>query len=438
MNRTLEGRKVVVIGGGWSGIASAWYLRRAGAEVELIEAGPRLGGRSGSVALGDRSVTLGGKNVGATYRRFREFVDEHGPAVWEPFGISTSQLRGGKIVPIDGEHRLRATLRMLARARPAEAIRLLRCARAIRADGANRFLDSPLSARAERVGNPPLSEVFSGELAANLVRPMTVRMNGAELDESYLGNFGTNLALVLDRFEQLSEGFEPVLDRFADSVALSTGTVVRGVRPRRDGAAIVLDGGDGVSDVEADAVVVATPAPAAAELIRAVDAEAARALDEIPYYPVGVVVAEYEQEIFGTAARALVFPEGHMISNAGAYGKADLGTVRYTFSGRAARPLLARSPGTAELLRLGEEGLGAYLPWGGRPAHAAVSAVWRQGLCAYGPWHRRLGDQLRSVGGASGSIAFAGDYLAGASIEACFVSAERAVAALVDGAAAAR
>lgn len=44
MNVPLSGKKVLIVGGGPSGISAAYHLRRAGHEVEIREAGPVLGG----------------------------------------------------------------------------------------------------------------------------------------------------------------------------------------------------------------------------------------------------------------------------------------------------------------------------------------------------------------------------------------------------------
>lgn len=153
MSTTLIGKRAIVIGGGWSGIAAAWYLHLAGANVSLFDANSSLGGRSQSVLLGERSVTLGGKNIGRRYERFRDFVSENGGGKWEHFGISTSQIGRGRVRAIEGTRRNSATLRILRRARLRDLAHLLRAARAVRRDTTNRFLDGPDFLHAIRFGD---------------------------------------------------------------------------------------------------------------------------------------------------------------------------------------------------------------------------------------------------------------------------------------------
>lgn len=54
-------RRVGIIGGGIAGAAAAWALDRAGFEVTLLEASPRLGGnaKTHTWAVGDRAITTG-------------------------------------------------------------------------------------------------------------------------------------------------------------------------------------------------------------------------------------------------------------------------------------------------------------------------------------------------------------------------------------------
>ncbi len=66
--------------------------------MELLDAQDQLGGRSRGVPLGDRLVTLGGKNIGKNYTRFRGFVTDHGGGDWEDLLLSC--WKGDGIVPV--------------------------------------------------------------------------------------------------------------------------------------------------------------------------------------------------------------------------------------------------------------------------------------------------------------------------------------------------
>ena len=63
LTQTLKGQRVIVIGGGLAGLAAARDLIARGADVQLIEARSRLGGRVWSVTdkdFSDTPLELGG------------------------------------------------------------------------------------------------------------------------------------------------------------------------------------------------------------------------------------------------------------------------------------------------------------------------------------------------------------------------------------------
>lgn len=323
---------------------------------------------------------------------------------------------------------------ILRHAKFSDIVHLIRYVRAVRRDADNRFLDGPAFIEATKTTDPTMDHAFSRYVTDHLIRPMTVRMNGAEPEEAYLGNLGTNLALVLDTFDQLTGGFEAALDAFTRTVSIRQGETVTAIDSDSAGTwRIATVGEDGShSELHGDKVVLAVPAGAAAALLAPIAQSAVQLLHDVPYNPVGVIVAEYPRPIFDVTGRALMFPAGHVISNAGAYGKDDRNIVRYTFSGRAARPVLENDPSESELLDLGERELAAAMDTTIPPASAVVSGTWHQGLCAYGPHHHRLMDEIRSSLKNVRGLALAGDYVCGASIEACFRSGERAAEALID------
>ena len=70
---------VVVLGAGLAGLAAARDLARAGADVTVLEARDRAGGRVQAATLADgRRVQLGGEVVGDAHLAYRELVDELG------------------------------------------------------------------------------------------------------------------------------------------------------------------------------------------------------------------------------------------------------------------------------------------------------------------------------------------------------------------------
>src|SRR5271154_4377536 len=104
-SRDLQGRRYAIVGGGLSGLASAWYLQGRGAETHIFESADELGGRAVSGQLGDRLLTLGGKNIGRSYTRFRAFTSNHGEHRYEYFGINSSRVIDGRMLTFDSQHR---------------------------------------------------------------------------------------------------------------------------------------------------------------------------------------------------------------------------------------------------------------------------------------------------------------------------------------------
>lgn len=70
---------VVVVGAGLAGLAAARDLEAGGAQVTVLEARPRVGGRVEQVELADgRRVQLGGEVVGNAHTSYLELVAELG------------------------------------------------------------------------------------------------------------------------------------------------------------------------------------------------------------------------------------------------------------------------------------------------------------------------------------------------------------------------
>jgi protoporphyrinogen/coproporphyrinogen III oxidase len=328
---------------------------------------------------------------------------------------------------------LRSALSYFRGAPLVDTLRFLRLVRLVRNSDDNRFLEAPgFMAYARRNGDVPLDRVFGTYLTSQLIRMMTVRMNAAEPDEVFIANFGTNLGMLLDHFDQLSAGFDPVFERFSGLVNVKLRTRVGQIIT--EGSRVTGVGTETASgktvERPADIVVIALPSWDAATLVEPLSASLAGDLREIRYFPLAVAIVEYVTPVFTEQVRALTFPKSSILSNAGAYGTNDRHIVRYTFSGAGARDFLKQHHDSGALMRGGEQELELHTSLAGNTRKNFVTAQWKHGLCAYAADHH---DRLLRIATESArwpNLLLAGDYVRGASIEACFRGAQAVTAPL--------
>lgn len=424
---------MAVVGSGPSGLAAAFHLERSGCQVDLIERADVLGGRFGVGRLGERPVMMGGKNIGKLYTSFRGFTASLGRPAWEPFGINQSRVKDDRIYTLDSSKRGRSAMNLLRSGHPRDVARFARLLLRVRRDERNKFLGSPyFSDLARRSDHAPLSGHFGPYMTRYLLRPMVIRMNGAEPDEVYLGTFGTNLALLLDTYDQLEGGIQPVLERFSERVNVRLGTEVEELVMRSGvvtGLAVRENGGE-PEERSYDGVVVATPAYATAAITRSTHPRLSGKLEGVRYFPSTVVLVEYDRPVFTPEVRALTMDDGPC-TNAGSYGMNDRHVVRYTFSGIHARepdPPEARIAGWVDEA---EAKLARYIPGAGRALRVnSVTKHWPAAYSGYLPFHGEFLAEVRGTIAEQPGLELAGDYLRGVSIEACFRSGTDAATAL--------
>ena len=411
-----------VVGSGASGTAVTYYLRQRGFNVELIEQDDAIGGRIRPFYLGSRPVQLGGKNIGKTYNLFREFTQSMGNNPYEFFGLNSSQIRNNKLLTLDNNRRIKATLDFMREGTPKDIWRFWNLCGALMRNLGNGLLGGPYFTNfCQRLGDKPLSEYFSSKFCQVVIRPMTVRMNGAEPEETYVGNFGTNLRMVLDTYDQLTQGMEPVLQQFAQTGPVRLNTSVESLLVR-NGHVVGLQVRDssGVRELEYAGVILATPASISSKIVASHSPALSKSLASVNYYPVTVVVAEYARDIFSKKVRALVFDDTHPISNAGAYGINDRNIVRYTFSGRTARRYMKDGAIPEELIRLAEQDLNKHIPVNASDRVRYVAKYHPVGLCSYTNNYPQFAADVQTNLSQFPGLFLTGDYMKGASLEACF------------------
>lgn len=424
---------IAIVGAGISGIAAAHYAQRFGGNVDLYEAETQIGGRIGCTKLLGRDIEFGGKNIGLLYRRFREFADEVGGISFEDYGFNSSREVNGRVARLNKDGSLLRTALQLHRLCGSRGmLQLLPYAAAILRDRGQGFLNTPFfNNRGIRGDDIPLSDHFSSRCVDHFIRTLTVRMNAAEPEECYLGNFGSNLGLALDRYQQVEGGMGVLLAGFQDrsgGVCWVTGRRV--VRLTREGKETVVTsiGKEGEWQRAYDHVIVALPAPQAAGLFAETAPVLSAKLGRVRYYPVAVAVARYSEPVFTSDRRAMVFAPDSPLSNAGAYGVHDLDLVRYTFSGRTARKMINSDTSGDVALGLAESQLLPHFPAVATGCRGFVYRYMPSGLCAYSAHHTTLLSEINRT--TPEGISLTGDYWRGASIEACFRASEEVLARL--------
>jgi len=345
----LNNRVAIIGGGGVSGMAAAHYLLQAGRKVDLYEGGSALGGRMGLGRFKEEEVCFGGKNIGYGYKEFRGFLESYGAPDYEYFGINSARLERGKIKAFNSQNKFQSLLTLVTAATPLDLVRLRNAIKAVKAERLNGDSAGPYF---RGLKGTHLSTYFSSHFLNKIIRPLTVRMNGAEPHEVSLENFGTHLQMLTDEYEQLTTPLSDIFSNFQNTRHLSC---------HLDCPVTKLSKGARGYEIATPKftkpykdIILALTAPQAAHILQVLNPSASQTLGHVRYFPVGVLLANYQEDVFGEDIRALVLGPGSPVSNIGAYSAKALNRVRYTFSGESAAVLLDKTLDATELLKIAE------------------------------------------------------------------------------------
>lgn len=272
-------RKVLVIGAGLAGLASAYALRENGFDVTVLEAAPRPGGRAVRQAVAGFQIDLGANMFLETYATARQMADRLGiPLRRTPLPIHSGIYRNGRLHGLYGGNRpgsLWKTARTMLSFRllsPKGVWQAVKFARLLQArkddlsfDDHSRMLDLDTGESAAeffetRIGTEVLEWLYGPGLSGyTFAHPEQI---GAAHAMATLWHNGLNGVA----WPCLPEGgmgtfVDALVDACAPSVRLST-PVRRIVLEDGTARGAVTDAGL----IEADAVVCATTATAALEI----------------------------------------------------------------------------------------------------------------------------------------------------------------------------
>jgi oxygen-dependent protoporphyrinogen oxidase len=444
----------IIVGGGISGLTVAFFLRRAGLAVSVLEAGDSPGGTMKTVAEGGWLVETGPNSALETTPLFGEMFEGLGITGERLYADAAAGrryiLRDAKLHPlpmspaafiVSSLWSAGGKLRLMKEPFVGRAAEEETVAQFVRRRLGPEFLDYAI--------NPFVAGVYAGDPSSLSVRAAFPKLYA--LEERYgglirgmvqgAGERRKRAEKAKDRARMFS--FRNGMQIFPDALARLPGldmrlgsavTSVERKEPPEGGRGFVVRyrRGGREESLEASAVVLAVPAYAAGELIRPFSAPLAEALGRIFYPPVtevflgfpsasmgrpldgfGFLVPEREKRnILGTIWTSALFP-----------GRAPEGHVALTtFVGGSRQPSLAERD-DGELARMVSAELRTLMGVRGDPVYAKI-VRWQKAIPQYTLGHLALMAELGEFESCMRGLYLGGNYRGGIAVGDCLTAGE--------------
>lgn len=444
--------RVVVVGGGIAGLAAAHELTAAGVEVVVLEASDVVGGKLRRAEVGGVLVDVGAEAMLARRPEGIALAERAGlgEAVVHPATTESMLWSRDRLVPLP-----RTFMGIPADVKTLDDV-LSRSGR-IRASVESHLLETELVGHdvslglliEERLGRevvdrlvePLLGGVYAGhsrEISARAAVPQLLPL--LEREGSLTKAAAAALANPVEGpvFAGLAGGIGGLPEALAAGLDVETGVEVSEVK-RTDSGWQVIAG----RTIEADAVILATPAFTTARLVRDLAPLAAHGLGRIDYASMAIVTLAFAIHDFPPVkGSGFLVPavDGHDIKAAtfshrkwqwvADAGAAEGVVVMRCSLGRHRDDVLDRDD--AALVELALADLGKAIGLSARPVDAHVQR-WEAGLPQYAVGHvDRVGLIKLEIAKVPG-LAVCGAAYSGVGIPACVASASEAVASVLGG-----
>jgi protoporphyrinogen/coproporphyrinogen III oxidase len=457
-------KRIAIIGGGISGLSAAFALeeaQRAGVSVAytLFEASPRLGG----VLVTDhvdgclveagpdsfitekpwaadlcRKIGLGDQLIGSNDRDRKTYIIVSGRPVVMPDGLMF--MVPTKILPtvFSPLFSLRTKMRMAAewfhpphRATADETVAAM----------VERHYGPEM---VDRLADPLLSGVYGGEASQLSVRAVLARFAEMEAKHGSLGRAmltarkkmaGIDKKPVPPLFTSLKNGMQQMVDALVSRLnpaALQTSAAVQSVIGQDSGWTVSA----GYQSDHFDALIVATPAPAAAGLLRMADDRLASELSEIRYSSSVTVTLGYDENVRRSLPPGFGFlvprSEGRrMLAATFVHNKfphrapENRAIVRCFLGGSRDEPILDASE--AEILRIVRAELKQIIKLDAEPIFTRVYK-WKAAMAQYSVGHLERLQRIEALRRNFPGLALAGNALNGIGVPDCVRSGGEAAA----------
>jgi oxygen-dependent protoporphyrinogen oxidase len=414
----------VVVGGGVAGLTAAYRLTRAGdpPDVTVLESDARVGGKLRSVVVGDLELEAGADSFVARKPWAVDLCLELGlgrelvaPAasgawLWTRGGLVRMSRDAAFGIPGDIGDVLRWPGLSRAGRRRAARDLLIRKRRGDADESLGSLLRRRLGDEATDLGVAPLlAGLFAGDvdrLSAAATFPELPRwesFQGSLIRGSQAARRSARRAEPGPMFLKLTGGTATLTDRLAERLpagAVRTRVRASAIEPVDGGYEVRTEGGERIAT---DAVVVATPAWAAAGLLEGIAPPAAADLLDIPYASTAVILLVYPDGTRNAlpAGTGFVVPRGEAPMTActwlsSKWPSDDFGTraVIRCYVGSAGDDEVVDAS-DRDLVSACERHLAALLPLPGRGQRAAV-VRWLRAMPQYDVGHLDRVARIRS------------------------------------------
>ncbi len=322
--------KVVVVGGGLAGLVAARDLLRAGADVHLLEASDRLGGKLWSSPVGDRLVDAGPDSFLVRRPEAVELVEELGLAdelthpvspvgayIWRDGHLRNLPARSWLGIPTDpsalaDSDLVSETAVGMVRSEPQRPAAPLTQDCAVGAYFRDRLGDEIT----ERLIDPLIGGVNAGDVDHLSLQASSPQLwDLAAAGGSLLERLGDRIAAMgpglgsaapAAVFGSINGGLHRLVDALVDSIASATVDLGRGAVDVGTRSVSTSDG----EAIRCDGVIVASPSATTARLLRSCSEPAATVFAAIPHATVSQVTFAFDLDQIDTEldASGILFP----------------------------------------------------------------------------------------------------------------------------------
>jgi protoporphyrinogen/coproporphyrinogen III oxidase len=452
---------VVVVGGGISGLAAAVSLRRQLPEVQVtvLEASPSVGGKLALAEVAGITVDVGAESMLNRRPEATALASEAGlgDLLVHPETISANLWTRGQMLPmprtlmgVPVDARALAESGVISKAGLARAAldAVLPATRIGESDVSVGWLLEERFGKevVDRLVEPLLGGVYAGharELSARATVPQVVALLDGDKSMLRAAAAATSATSDVPVFAGLVGGLGRLPRTIAErpDIDVRTNATVRDLARRAGGGwNLVVGSAHDPEVVQADAVVLATPASATARLLSDVAPDAALELAQVEYASMAIITMAFRRREFpqtsgsgflvppvdGRAVKGATysFAKWGWVSEAGRSADDDLLVMRCSIGRHREEKVLQVDDD--RLVDLALHDLSDAIGLSVRPVDRHVQR-WGGGLPQYAVGHLDRVRQVRLSVAKVGALAVCGAAYDGLGIPACIASAEAAV-----------